>query len=893
MSHALARITLAALLLASTATLAPAQIKEPERAKSVDVQIRYRIRADRDERIRQYRVLEKHLAGLGFVNALKDDPIHELDILDPTAERFVGTIPGNKVEAVLNDPRVQNILFAPAGFAYPDAPDKPVAIKLALRTGLLGPVQQQLHRQLVGHLAQLGFVEALGYDTVGYTLVRGYVPYKSLNLLVKDVRSEPSGWFASNTPVSKLPTPLRDRNPLRWAEVLPITEFPTPFSPPPVLPAQLRYSADLRAALLNPAAKDAPLRAEIVFENRIEDVEALRTLVSGKYIGSSLDGVIGNVASVRFPRAALVETFATEPGVMYIRLPRQGAETIALAQGGKGTAPADAVKAANLDKLHALGYTGKGVKVVLIGSDFTGADKLIGTELPKRTRIVDLTTELTAELVPANADFTRLGSGTAAAKVLAAAAPDIDLVLVRIDPGCFFHLNTTIKLARGELQYTDALRVRLNELALRSALLEREKLNAIDAYKSAYSDLSDAPEAVKRRMKTKIDLEAAIAKEKNLTIYVNRFNTYQKEVTTALLGTQVFVNTLAWESGYPLDALSEFAAIIDLRANAQPPRVTKRPVDEDAVPKPPLVWVQAASAAGAAVWGGPFLDANRDGLMEFAPSGTKLPADNWSPQLNFLGTRAPGGALTPELAKDAKLRFVVQWREPADQNFPDGDIPAYALSLRMLRQIDPTGEKRSSDEMQEEGRSVSAPNVIHRTRTYLVFEQMLEFTVPAAGRYALALESVARAEPLLPSLRRDVEIYPRIVIETVGTAASEAKVVLRSYTSTTGGVGVPGDAQAARTVGTEAATAQVGGGTGLTLRTKPDVFGPASLTFGNDKFSGPGAATAFAGGTAALLTQTRAGAPNLFGSARIDAGKRLVIPEAWLRIVPPVDKLKP
>jgi hypothetical protein len=867
--------------------------KEPKRADKMDVQIRYRIRADRDERIRQYRVLEKHLAGLGFVDALKDDPIHELDILDPTAERFVGTIPGDKVEAILDDVRVQNILFAPTGFVYPDAPDKPVAIKLGLRSGLLGPVQQQLHRQVVAHLAQLGFVEALGYETRGYTLVRGYIQYKSLNLLVKDLRTEPSGWFTVNTNIDKLPVPLRERNPVRWAEVLPVTEFPAPYSPPPVLPAQLRYAPDLRALLLAPPGKDVPIRAEVVFENRIDDVEALRTLVSGRYVGSSLDGVIGNVASIRFARQAVLESFALEPGVSYMRLPREGAETVGLAQAGKGTAPADALAAANLDKLRALGYTGTGVKVILIASDFTGADKLIGTDLPKRTKIVDLTTELTPELFPAKADFARLGTGTAAAKTLAAVAPDADIVLVRIDPGCFFHLHTIIKLARGEVQYTDAMRVRLNELALRSAILDREKLVAIDAYKKAFADLSDAPEAVKLRLKTKAELEALIKKEQDLTQYLNRFNAYQKEISTALTGAQVFVNTLAWESGYPLDSLSEFAQIIDLRANVLPPRVNKRPGDADAAPKPPLVWVQAAGAGGPAVWGGPFLDANRDGLMEFVQPGAKPPADNWSPQLNFLGTRAATGAVAPELAKDAKLRFVVQWREPADPNFPETDIPVHALTVRVMKQLDPTGEKRASDEMVELARSGSSPNVIFRTRTYLVFEQMLEFTVPEAGRYALALEAPARPDPLIPALRRDVEVYPRIVIETVGTPVNDPKVVFRSYTTTSAGVGAPGDARAALSVGVEADGAQVGGGTGLTLRTKPDVYGPAALTFGNDTFSGPGTATAFAGGAAVLLTQARAGAPNLFGSARIEPGKKLVLPEAWLKIVPPADKPKP
>jgi hypothetical protein len=885
MTHTVRRSVLALAVVLLTATLSPAQIKEPPRAEKVDIQIRYRIRADRDERVRQYRALEKHLDSLGFVDANKDDPDRDLDVLDPNHERFVGSLPGAKVMDTLNNVRVQNILFAPSGFTYPDAPDKPVAIRMGLRTGLIGPVQQQLHNQVVAHLENLGFREALGYDTKGYTLVRGSIPYKSLGLLVKDVRSEPSGWFVPETPVDQLPAPLRDRNPLRWTEVLPITEFPPAFSPAPVLPAQLKYSADLRAALLDPAAKDAPLRVEVLFQNRIDDLETLRTLVQGRYAGASLDGVIGNLASLRLPRASMVESIANESVVLGVRLPRQGSETIAV--GGKGTLVPQALKDARLDELHALGYTGAGVKVILIGSDFTGAEKDIGTQLPKRTRIVDLTTELTPDLLPAKADPTRVGTGTVAARALAAVSAEAELILVRIDPGCFFHLYAIVRLARGELQYTDALQVRIVELATRSEALDRDKKAAIDAYRTAFADLSDNEVAVALRKKAKEDLDKVLTREKELVVLINRFNTYQRELS-ALAGAQVIVNTLVWESGYPLDALNDFAGTLERLAATKPPQIVK----VAAVQRAPLVWVQAASNAGASVWGGRFVDANRDGLLEFVSLHAKLPADNWNPQLNFLGMRSATGVVS-EIAKDAKLRFVVQWREPADPHFPGSEIPAYPLTLRLLRQIDPAGEKRSSDEMEEVARSVSVPNVIFRTQTYLVYEQMLEYTVPAAGRFAFVMESAQLGEPLLPALRRDIEIAPRVVVETVGTAAGDPRVVFRSFTNLTAGVGTPGDALGAVTVGTGSTAAQVGAGTGLLLRLKPDVIGPEALAFGPQTYSGEGVATAFAGGAAALLLQARATPPNVFFATGIEPGKKLELPVAWLRTVRRIERGKP
>ena len=40
-----------------------------------------------------------------------------------------------------------------------------------------------------------------------------------------------------------------------------------------------------------------------------------------------------------------------------------------------------------------------------------------------------------------------------------------------------------------------------------------------------------------------------------------------------------------------------------------------------------------------------------------------------------------------------------------------GEVPAYPLTMRLLRQIDPTGTQRASDEMTEVARSVSVPNM--------------------------------------------------------------------------------------------------------------------------------------------------------------------------------------
>ena len=250
---------------------------------------------------------------------------------------------------ILKDPRVQNILFAPSGFAYPDAPDKPVAIRIGLRTGFQGPVQQQFHKQVVAQLGALGFSESLGYDTREYTLVRGSMPYKNLDRLVKDVRFEPSGWFLAETPLSKLPAPLREGNPLRWTEVLPITEFPRRTS----RRRSCRRSSSTRptsAPALGTADKNAPLRVEVVFQNRLDDLESLRSLIQGRYAGASARRRDRKRGERPAPRRVPAWKRSPPSRASSTCAPAQGAETIAV--GGNGVLLQQALKDSHLNELH-------------------------------------------------------------------------------------------------------------------------------------------------------------------------------------------------------------------------------------------------------------------------------------------------------------------------------------------------------------------------------------------------------------------------------------------------------------------------------------------------------------------------------------------------------------
>jgi hypothetical protein len=572
-------------------------------------------------------------------------------------------------------------------------------------------------------------------------------------------------------------------------------------------------------------------------------------------------------------------------------LPRQASETVLpIPAGGKPAPASDVLKASGVDALHRLGYTGAGVKVLVVGSDFTGADKLIGKGLPKNTQFLDLTTELNPEIVPSPVDSTRAGNGTAAALALALAAPDSELVLVRIDPGAIFQLFGILQVVRREATYSNALRSRLIDISNRTVELTRRKEIVVNEYRLAFEDLADDEATKARRVRAKAALDIVLADQVALTQRIDRFNAYQKDVVSKLIGARVIVNTLEWESGYPLDAMSQLSRTLEQIAVALPPRVVKRAGDLRAAPPAPLVWIQAASAAGATVWGGPFLDPNSDSSMEFAAPHQPLPPMNWSADMNFLGFQPASGEVTPELPAGAKLRVTMQWREPTDPTFPSVDRPMYPVVLRLFRQLDPKGEKIPSDEMAEEARSAGGPYPLLFTKTYVVFEQVLEFTVKEPGRYALIVAKGYEPEALLPGLKRKIEVHPRIVVETLSGKPADGRAVFRSYVTQEAGVGIPGDSAGAITIGVPVKGELLGGGTGLALRGKPDLFGPDSVDLTGASVHGPGVATGFVGGMAVGLVQAGSAGSNPFKSAGFQYGKMAIVPENWLKIVKPITR---
>lgn len=895
------RLATALLLLAVAASIAPAQPIYPARPEKVDVQLRYRIRADRDERVRQFRELEKTLKDLGFEKTRKPDD--DLDILDPTAERVEGAIESKSVLKLLDNAWVKTILFKPAGFQYPADATAPVPLRIRIAGGYLSTEQQKLHGQIAEQLAKMGFREFVGYDHDRFTLLRGDFPSGNVPRLLKDLRTEPTGWFIPDMQPRDLPAPLKDTLPIRWVEVVPNADLSL-LTPPAVVPNRAMFTPDLRAILDDPAQATKPIRVEVVMNRRLttEDLDHIRTRLRAQYARegvnpvtglreqqqATLEGAVGNVATIHFLQAADADRAQQEIRVVQMRLPREGVQTAAATPANvKETTAADALATARLADFHKLGYLGQGTRIVIIASEFPGlgtgvGQKFLDSTLRTPVKFIDLTAETSANLIPSAPKNTGSG-GTAAARAAHLAAPGAALVLVRVDSSCLYQVNAVARFVRGDSDYTEAMKSRVLELFQRKEELDRKNELAVEEYRKAFADFSDEEAPKQRRARAKQLLELLIQEETAHTESILRATKLQQQMRD-LVAADVVVNTLIWENGFELDGLSELAQTLESSFAGEAftgPR-TRSATRPKHPPRP--IWVQAASPSAGSIWSGAFLDREYNGVMEFADASTDLPKGHWTRELNFLGTRAADGTQTPNLAMGAKVRLTVQWREAHDPEGYGGRASIFPLTLRVLQQLDPEGKVRASDELKEVARSAGGPYQVYSEPTFGIYEQIVEFTVPADGRYAVRVEGGTIYDSRLPALQRQIEINPRMYAEFLGATPDKGRPVFATFAPINSGVGIPGDAKATVTVA-PLAGGLTGGGPGLELLVKPDLRADAAIDTGT-KLSGPGVAAGFVGGTLAGLLSSGAPPSDILGATGLKRGGPLAIPDGWLKVVP-------
>ncbi|VTS06154.1 S8/S53 family peptidase [Tuwongella immobilis] len=885
-----------------------AQVRTPAPPAEYDVTLRYSINADRQGRILQFARMQQGLEALKFVEIPTEDS--DVADLDPTAERMLGTIPSGNALKLLELPAIRTVLVAPKGSTWNAKADTNVPVRILLEQVATPRLQLQLWTQAQNQLAKMGFSPNIGYETYAYRIIRGRLPAGQIPLLLKDLRTLPSGWLMPETPIDTLPLPLRDTLAIRLIEVAPEPMDAPPavsFSLPPAIPpdqANLRkLEPELLAIYQDAMNNPQPVRVEIIFSATVDLQERnWRGTLLGVNPSYAIEGQVGPVVTIFLPNAALLSELAGIDEIVHIRRPRPATGTLIAPMVPK--LPGDASKVdplaiTKLDKLHAKRATGQGVRIIVIDTDFTGWDAAVGKELPEGTRYLDLTAELNPELkpLPPIGPRSKVGHGTQCAMAIALAAPNSLLTLVRIEPTSVHQVLTVARSAVADPRTSEAIQLRTDELNQFRDYLARRRLTVEELSRKAADNFDDDDAGRKLRADAVAAAEQLQREETEYTERLARLDALKSEL--ALLNdAHIICNPLVWDSGMPVDGLSPMSRYLD---EAYSKVRAKFVSNSNRVQRAPI-WVQAGGDSLGTTWSSIFSDANGNGVMEFAPEAAKLPQDRWSRELNFLGLRGPDGQTSLDLPANARVRITMQWREPVDPTFPDPNDQAYRrpladLRMLLLQQRDPKGETVSSDDLSIAGVTLGQPTRLLKLNEATVYEQRLELPLPVAGRYALRVEGMI-PPTIRPEGDRELsqqyrwELRPKITIEVLdGTTAAKGAIVFADFPSMIGGVGIPGDVLAPVTVGAITANHRpaidtaLGSGPGTLLLIKPDFFTyevfPKITGLGRAR--GTSLASGFAAGTCASLLS--AGAPQswLLESMRHQPGTTFTIPDVWLQ----------
>lgn len=840
---------IAVLLLATlAANVALAQVHAPPPPAEYKVWLRYRIRAARIERPGHFYNLLDNLEERGF----KKDAGPENEEADTLADRMTGTIASANARKLLSDPRVQALVLAPAGFTFPDDPETPVKVQLELLPGLMLERQRALVEQLRPLLVEQGFQEALGYDHRGHTRLVGTVPGGKVPLLLQDLRWQAAGWFVPETQVADLPMPLRNRWPLVVTEIT-----PEPADIPPAKDAAVVTPAEEHLRKLTPEVRALPtpegeaarrIRLEIILARVPADEDAAwPRVLEFAAPGLRVEGRLGQIVTAlgRPEHAAQV---ALLPHVSTVRLPR-------VAHSPRRTATAtkertrDLMLESGLERLHNLGHRGGGVRIAIVDRDFRGHASFVGKQLPATTRLVDLTTERNPDLVPDPDAGTGLGAGTEAALAAALAAPDAELILVRIDPAAPYMVREAARWIGGApvrsltlTRRTEELDADTERISLRWDVLNDERQFILNSFGQDEASVKRRAEFVKKEAKLTRD-EAALDARRARYLQLRRD-------LAVLKGIHIIALNLTWDAGHPVDGTGGLSRFLD------------------DVPQQAL-WVQAASGTRGQVWAGPFQDADGNGVLEFAGTDDPLRKGRWTRELNFLGWQDRDGTDRAELPAKARIRVSVQWREPHDPEFFHRGEDLYRVPLAnprllILRQRDPSGAKLPADALEVAGRSVDLPQRLLTEAGYAVYEQTVEFLVETAGVYALRVEGRQPTDirpvgvPGIPAIQQTWELRPRAIVQVLdGVHVSAGRPVFVDYRTNEGTLGMPADARSTHTIGaaSESSRARAASATGpvlnLELLPKPDALVFDSWYIEGAGTDGASLAVPFAAGQAA------------------------------------------
>lgn len=762
-------------VLAGGMTVSATQPEKPqaEAAANYTVRARYRIQAGRTQRYRQFQALMKRLVSAGFV---KEKGWEGEELYGDTIN---GTLPPKNKDILLQDEAIRAALMVPPGYTPPAAAQNTALVRLYLSNDFGGTRQRELADRARAKLKLLGFVEAAAYQHHEHRLLIGRLPIDKLaDLTFEQMETEiPLGLGQENL------KPFRTSL-IRLAEVISEPADYTPLGASltdPTVPADKPYlekiSPDLRRELAKIAEdqRSGLVRVELVLRTTPppENVSWKIPLINPP-LYMDVEGRLGPVVTGRISYGNL-EQLARASDVSSIRLPHSASPILRTKNSGamsvqdfrfvplQGT---DAPRVGQKVLLSGMGAT----KSAVIGTDFRGFMGLKGKGLPTNTVLLDLTAELTPELLPTPlpADGAPLGESTQIAMEYVKTYPTSELLLVRIDGTSPGQLAELARVLNGSVWKTDALDMRAMELNRDQVHLRNDQFQLQVQRRILQSNFSREGDAREPWLKYEADRKKVDSAMKSLGDRMTRYNQFLRQFRQ-LQGVRNVLLTVFWADGYP---------------NLPNQLPILRYLDQSLLQT--ANWLQAIPSRTNQVWSGLFRDTNHDGVMEFVEPTSKA-----RPDLNFLAWRTAEGRQESNLPQGTMVETMLQWQEAHDPRLydtPDDPYrqPIAPLQVVILRQRDPDGKVVPSDVFEEVARTTAWPDRLENAPRWAHYQHTLRFRVERPGRYAVRIEGQAPTTTLPQGTAQLVtersELRPKLVVDVANPESRQkGRVELDSF----------------------------------------------------------------------------------------------------------------
>jgi len=911
--------------------IAHAQVPGPPPPAKYRAAVRYRILAARDIHVAQYDAMIKHLEGLDFEFNPPLEDLPETNREDRSVNQLTGVVPSAKALLMLQNPSVASIMLIPQDFKLP--PEE-VHVRLQLNETVGAASQFELYQQVRVFLTEVfGFREAFGYDHHGFgkkpfTRIVGSIPTPLLSILLRDLRTQPANWFGPVIPTEEYPAPLRNSNPILVTEVLPDPNPLYEYLLPPARGAAYleKISEDLWGTVLRKDMQKEIVRVQLILVGspspNSKETRAMLATAAPSFV---IDGWFGPVVT----GAVYVEEVPRLSAIPQVSALRRVRQLDMRVDPKSKTAAGDNQKALDLSGLtglHERGFRGKGVRLAIVDTDFRGWDKLVAAKkLPKNTRYVDLAGVTDDDLtspIPGPPD--QLGHGAHCALAAALAAPDAELILLRIEGVDPYEMAEVARYFRGNY-LSEPLSRRQDELiGQRRTLLHRREL----LLKERAILLKDSTDETELKMNfgflgpvygwifsdrylhyQNLAYQESLERElgRQSAVFMQQLLKLEKLKAPSPRTLTVVASALNWQDRYPVGSASPLSKWFHLQEREQ------------------MFWFQAAGNTRGQAWTGNFRDADANGIMEFAPPETPLKKGHWTREINYLDWQPSDAKSMPMLPLRARVRISLQWREPHDKDYyfrPDEKdyyLPPLAdLQLHVIRQRDPDLKILPADAFELVSRSRRLPVRLEHQKTHSIYEHSVEFTADKRSRYAVRIEKQLNKRwsliedpfekrpafgleknlvptglrplgvPTLPEVERNWELRVRLFVDVLDESRQVGRVLFSDYTSEEGSMGLPADSLGVYTVGAAdfkgkplaisspgpPAFQELGGN-------DPDLFAYADLrlvTEGRGSAQGSSVAASFAAGWAASLLSACPSPELLHATIRKQSGKVVCVP---------------